>query len=370
MQPDTGSASLSQVERRRQFLINLAFFLVVFGIAVLAIRYLVLWMLPFVFAFVVAAAIQYPLRWLVKKTGGNRKFFSVVLVVLVVLLLAGLVAAIGWQLVSSVLDFFADSDRIQGIEAAIRDMSTQIEQGLTAFLGKFSAESAGSVQATIQTLTDTLLSFLSDLFTAAAGGAVTFTTTKLPSLLIGFIIWIIASIFLSIEYHQVTSFLLRQVPERFSPLLQTTRAVCSNTLLRLLRAYALLMLITFLELSIGLSILGLSNSILLAAIIALVDILPVLGTGTVLIPWTFVSLLTGNTRLGIGLAVLYVIITVLRNILEPRIVSHQIGLSPLVTLFFMYLGLQSCGLLGMLLFPVGIIVLKQLQDDGHIRLWK
>lgn len=128
--------------------------------------------------------------------------------------------------------------------------------------------------------------------------------------------------------------------------------------------------LTFAELSAGLLLLGIPNAILVAALIAVVDILPVLGTGTVVLPWAAFALLQGQHRLFIGLLVMYAVIALVRNILEPRLVSHQIGLHPLATLFFMYVGLQILGLAGMLLFPVLAMVSVQLQKEGKIHLWK
>lgn len=79
----------------------------------------------------------------------------------------------------------------------------------------------------------------------------------------------------------------------------------------------------------------------------------------------------GDFHLFIGLGLLYVVVSLVRNILEPRVVSHQIGLHPLVTLFFMFLGLRATGsLAGMLLFPLVVMIVKQLQDAGKIHLWK
>ena len=95
-----------------------------------------------------------------------------------------------------------------------------------------------------------------------------------------------------------------------------------------------------------------------------------LGTGTVLIPWALVNLLIGNPKMFIGLGLTYVAVTVIRNIIEPRLISHQIGLNPLVTLFFMFLGLRAAGIFGMLLFPVIVMIIIQLQNSGRIRLWK
>jgi sporulation integral membrane protein YtvI len=214
------------------------------------------------------------------------------------------------------------------------------------------------------------MGFVTDLFANVATSAATAVTTSLPMLLVSFIIWVVASIFLTIDYQKVITFIMRQVPERHAETVELTRSLCTNTIFRLLRAYLLLMFITFIELSISFSILGVSYALLIAALVALVDILPVLGTGTILIPWAFIALIMGDFKLFIGLGITYIIITILRNILEPRVVSQQIGLNPLVTLFFMFLGLRAIGIFGMLLFPVIVMVLIQLQESGKIKIWK
>lgn len=367
--PDSLLLDPKKVEKRRSFLINLLYFGILLAIAILAVRTLFVWMLPFVFAFLVAAVLQRPLRWLVKKTRVSKKFFSVVLVVLVILLLATAVALIGGQLVAGVVSFFSNTDNIRLIEATVESVSVSIQDIVTGFSNMLSPEALASLQGTIDSLTDALIGLVSSIFTGAAGWALSMTG-RLPSLLVSFVIWVIASIFLTIDYQKVLSFFMRQVPERHTALVCTVRDLCTNTLFKLVKAYALLMLITFAELSVGLTILRVPYSLLVAAIIAVVDILPVLGTGTVLIPWALISAILGDFRMFVGLALLYVFITVLRNFLEPKLVSRQIGLNPLVTLFFMYLGLQAMGLPGMLLFPVTVMILKQLQDQGSIQIWK
>ncbi len=360
----------AQAERRRAFLINLLYTGTWIVIFVLVVRYLFLWMLPFVFAFLVAVMLQRPLRFLVQKTSVSRKVFSVVLVVAVMLLLAGIVAFCAWRVGLRIVDFFGNESNIQLLTDAVRQV-TATAQGLLDHLSSMlSPEALESLNAALNNLSQSSISALSEFFGSAAAAVLSFTTTRLPMLLVSFIIWVIASIFLTIDYDTVMQFFLRQVPERHRELVEDTRALCGNTIFKLLRAYLLLMLITFVELWIGLSVLHLPHALPLAALIAVVDILPVLGVGTVLVPWALFALLTGDVALFIGLGILYIVITVIRNILEPRVVSSQIGLNPLVTLFVMYLGLRSVGLAGMLLFPVLLMVLKQLQDHGRLHLWK
>ena len=97
-------------------------------------------------------------------------------------------------------------------------------------------------------------------------------------------------------------------------------------------------------------------ALLLGLLIAIIDILPVLGTGTVLIPWGIAELLFENTALGIGLLVLYAVITVIRNFAEPKIVGRQMGINPLFTLLSMFIGIKLLGFAGVIIFPTALIV--------------
>ena len=105
-------------------------------------------------------------------------------------------------------------------------------------------------------------------------------------------------------------------------------------------------------------------------LIALVDALPVFGTGTVLIPWAVLCCIVGQVPQGIALAALYAVITLVRSVLEPKIMAAQVDLPPLAALAAMYVGFSAFGVAGMLLFPVGLMLVKQLHDAGFLHLWK
>ena len=125
--------------------------------------------------------------------------------------------------------------------------------------------------------------------------------------------------------------------------------------------------LTFVELFIGFLIWGVKKPLLIAFVIALVDILPILGLGIILVPWIIISLFQKNFFLAIGLGVLYLIITILRNVIEPKIVGKQIGLSPLVSLIAVYVGFRAFGVLGMFVLPIILIVIRDLIKSGTIK---
>ena len=143
----------------------------------------------------------------------------------------------------------------------------------------------------------------------------------------------------------------------------------------MIRAYGLIMFITFCELFLGLSILNLTgimnNSyvVIIAVAIAIFDILPVAGSGGILIPWAVISLVLGNFSQAIGLIVIYIIISIIRQYIEPKIVGSSLGVHPIVTLAGLYFGLKLFGFLGMFIVPITIMAIKAFNDAGRIHLY-
>ena len=100
------------------------------------------------------------------------------------------------------------------------------------------------------------------------------------------------------------------------------------------------------------------------------DILPAVGTGGIIIPWGIIAMVLGDIPFGIGMLALYLIVTVIRNTLEPKIVGEQVGLHPVATLMAMFLGTKLMGIVGLFGFPIGLVILKKLNDSGKIKLFK
>ena len=104
--------------------------------------------------------------------------------------------------------------------------------------------------------------------------------------------------------------------------------------------------------------------------ISIFDILPVLGTGGIMIPWSIISLITGDIKMGILLAIVYIVVTVIRNIIEPKIVGKQLGLHPLVTLVSMFIGVNIAGIVGLFGAPILLSLLVHLNKKGVVSLFK
>ena len=138
------------------------------------------------------------------------------------------------------------------------------------------------------------------------------------------------------------------------------KRIC-GTAAKYIRAYVLLLFLTFCQLFVGFSIIGIQYPLLIALLVALVDILPILGVGTVLIPWSIIEILfVKDAFTGVGLLILYAIVSIIRQVTEPKVVAGSLGLDPLLTIIVIYAGLKLFGIFGMILGPMAALGAKAL----------
>ncbi len=379
------------IEKRFGRIVNILYFAIVLGLAFLFFKYCFWLVFPFIFAFFIAMLVQRPTNACCKKLKRGKGIVSTIFVLVLLLLLVAFVSLAGAQLVASAKDF------VEFIRQKINDFPTLIENienwliGVIAVLpdsveAKLSASLSGAlnrfkeVTATeaagilVESAADTKVDFSTIL--APIGGGIWGVVKEIPSVLIAIVISVVASCFMASDYDRLVGFVKKQLPDKKKNALSKSKSILLSTLIGLIKAYGTIMVITFSEVLIGLNILkllGIYNSgyiFIVSAITAVVDIVPVLGTGTIMIPWALYSLITGNYSLAIGLVVIYVVILVIRQIIEPKMVALRLGLPPVLTIAAMYLGTQIFGFIGLFLLPVILIMIKRLNDEGVLHLWK
>lgn len=383
---------MTDVEKRRKAIINVAYFAMIIAIVLLAVRYASGVCLPFVFAFIIAALLQKPKNFIVRKTPIKKGTASVICVLFAILLFAFLVVLIGVRVANEIKGFIDYLIlQLQDIENVIDNIENWILNlcaSLPSFIRKTVTESVASIsqqlrqamagdatQATEQISESLGNNFSLSWITTPISGVIS-TARQVPSILIAIVISIVACCFMTSEYPEMMEFIKYQFPENRRKDLARAKHILKDSLTKMGKAYLLIILITFAELSIGLTILRLigvfeSNYIvIIAAVTAILDILPVLGTGTVLIPWALYSFIVGNIGMGIGLIIIYAAISVIRQIIEPKLVAGQLGLSPIITIAALYFGLKIFGVLGMFIMPILIIMVKLLNDEEIINVWK
>ena len=195
-----------------------------------------------------------------------------------------------------------------------------------------------------------------------AFSAVTGLLKRIPDLALFVLTAVLSGFMLASELPQLRALWQRKAPEQWQQRIRTVLHRLKTTLGGWLQAQAKLMLISALLLTVGFLLLGVDYPLLFGLVIALVDALPALGTGLILIPWGLFMYLQGNSFLGTGLLCLYGVAALLRTALEPKLLGRQIGMSPLLTLLALYAGYRFAGILGMILFPIAAIMGKQLLE--------
>lgn len=261
----------------------------------------------------------------------------------------------------------ADSDRlveaVNSLLAKVSSLSAHIP-----FLRRLEgAAGYGELSAKLDSLVEAGAARLAEAVTARLPSAAMAVAGWLPSAFIFLTVTLLSCYYFSADSGRIAASLsaaaVRLTPEglrdRLPPLGRRLRRLGR----RYLRACLLLGLLTFLQMFIGLAILRVPYAFILAFLIALVDYLPLLGTGVVLIPWAAVCLLWGKLRLGIGLLILYGVTTLIRQVLEPKLIGEGLGLHPLLSLLSMYAGLRLFGVWGMILAPLVAAGVKSVAAD-------
>lgn len=351
------------VYRRKCFLINCAYFVVIAAIILLVIRYALNALMPFVIAALSAAILRPVMRFLNRKLHFPRRTTGVVLTVLFYLCIAGLGIIVVDRVLDAGVSFLTS---LPGLwNDTLMPALMRLGDALTAKLAEMNFEVDFSIREMLTSLGSTITSLSSKLVGMA--GSVAFS---LPSLLISVIICIVSTLFMLFDWEKITAFIYLQLSGRNGDLAQKVSRQSGSTIRQFILSYGLILLITFSELSMGFLIIGFKSPFLIAALISIFDILPVVGCGGILIPWMIISFIIGNTGNGVGLALLYIIITVVRNIVEPKIVGKQVGLHPLVTLISMVIGSSLMGAVGLFGLPITLAVINKMNKDGVIHLYK
>jgi len=214
-----------------------------------------------------------------------------------------------------------------------------------------------------------LLDKMGVLLTNTAKYAVN-TLYSLPKLGILFIITSVASFFFAKDSDKIEDFIYRQFTPNWRSKLSSLKKNLLSSLVGFLKAQLILLTMTFMESLIGLNIIGVKYALIISIFVSLVDILPVLGTGSVYVPWAIVSIIIGKYRLGISLLVLYAVIIVIRYMVEPKVVGQQLGIHPLISLISMYVGAKVMGPIGVILGPTIAVTIKATQNVGILPKFK
>lgn len=322
----------------------------------LALRCLMPILLPFILAVLLALAAEPLVRFFTQKahlprgaaTGIGVTMALVMLILLVMVLVALLLRELG---------------TLAGVVPDLEDTAVQGMGLLENWLLSLVSRTPDSISPILTHSVEGIFSdstALLDQVTSRILGLASGIVSRLPDSALGLFTWLLASYMVSAKLPRLKSWLGSHMPpawnDRYFPMLQRLKA----SVFGWLKAQCKLIGVTFLVLTAGFFILQVPYAPVWALLIALIDALPVLGTGMVLVPWSLVCFLQGDSVRGIGLLGIYAAAAVLRSVLEPRLVGKQLGLDPLVTLAAMYAGYRLFGFGGMILAPLLAVIVTQL----------
>ncbi len=375
-------------EKRKDKLISIAYFSVIFLLYYLFLKYAFWITAPFIIAFFVALFLQKPIRAISKKTKIKRSIVGAVSVFLILSLIVTAIVLVGYRLVS---EFKGLGSYLYARLHDLPEFIKSAESWIIGHLAFLPDSIENSFADTIGGFIDNILLYVEQggpaegdgfsmsgldlsLITTPLGGLLS-TAKHIPAILTATLISIIACFFVTCDYDSLTELIKNNISEEHERMIIKVKRLFGDVIGKMIKAYATIIFVTFCEVTIGLNVLKLIGVydggyiVAISICTALLDILPVFGTGTVLVPWAVVSFFNGNIGLGIGLLVLYGLITVIRQILEPRLVAMNVGLPPIVTLAGMYLGLQIFGVVGLFALPITFVMVKVLNEEGVIHVW-
>lgn len=349
------------MQKKRDFLTNCTYWAIIVLAIYLGLAYLLPVSVPFVFGILIA--------WLVLRLSEllrcRHRLFRIGLTILVYGILGLLVTLLCIQGVSAITDI------IQWLPQFYDKKLLPLVTMLYNWSMNAIAELDPALLNALDMLLESLLSSLKNLISTLSGAAVDLVSglaTGVPNLILSVLAMIFSTVFVVSDYERIASFAGAHIPTSVKHVLGKIRFYLTDTLFVVIRSYILIMLLTFTELSLLFTLFRIEGAILKAAIIAMLDILPILGTGGIMIPWCVISFVLGYTKLGFQLLVIYVVVTVIRNYVEPKIVGVQLGLHPIITLISMFIGLRLFGFWAMFGLPVGISFLWK--ERGSLNLQK
>ena len=305
---------------------------------------------PFVIGIVIAVILEKPVEAIVKKTKISRKIVGTIAVIITYIILGALIAL---AIISLVNEAITLSGKIPNIYENLKIEYKTIYTSITDLLDK----TPTAVSDSVYNIGLNVLSKLATITTKAANAIINFIMF-VPNIIIYIVVTFLATLFLVTDRRTITKFMTDALPNSWVKKITDVIAKCFESLGSYLKALITLITLTFVELLIAFLILDVDYPLLIALIGAIIDALPIVGVSALLIPWAIYSAVTGNLSLGIALVVLYLIMTVIRQLIEPKLVSNKVGTHPFVTLLCMYLGFKVIGLAGLLVGPILMIIFK------------
>lgn len=331
---------------------------------VLVLRYLVppllSLLMPFVLALITAWLLNPMVKALQRRLGLSRGLLSLFLILLAFAAAGGILFGLGYSLFSEV------STLVNNWEGSWNALQTGVD-AVGAWLDKLLAYLPGEVETFVNANLDQLWSAFSGWVSSVVPLVGTWAgnfAMGVPSFVVALIVFIMAAYFITADYPHYRFLMTDRLPPEVRTFVSHVKHTALGAFAGYVRAEVIISAGVFAILLVGFLLIGQPYAVLLALLLAVLDFIPIIGSGTVMVPWAFIDLLTGNWVHAVGLMVVWGIICVFRRVAEPKAVGSQTGLSPILSLISMYVGMRVGGVLGMILGPVLCLVAINVARTG------
>ena len=313
---------------------------------------------PFVLAVLFSMIVTKIAKFLNSKVKLPKKISTAIALMIVFATVVGLISLIVTKLILEIYSLsFNISTYAQEIRLWIDNFMNFMNRG-TIILDRIPEQILNQLKGSVSDI----ISMATSKISVILNNILSFITS-LPNVVIYFFVTVIATVFMSLDKQNIILFVEKQLPASWLNKIYTLKNDLLSVVGGYLKAQAMLITICFFELLIGLNLfhfmgLNVQYPLTFAIIICAIDALPILGAGAFMIPWIVVSLIVKDFKMAVALLILYVIVTAVRQLLEPKLYSQNIGVHPLITLLSMYTGLKLAGFIGIIMGPAVVIILK------------
>lgn len=349
--------------RKRTYLkvfLNLGLVLCILLFCIFLLPRIIIWFMPFVAGWIIALIASPLVHFFEKRLKIRRKAGTafVIISVIALVILAGYL--IGAQLVEQIAEFIGDVPKLW--EAAQEDFA-QIGEKLSVALKYLPAE----LQLTINSITGNVQEYFGGIMESISEPTITALGNfvgSLPNIVISVIMSLLFAYFYVADKGYLSGLLEKAIPDSVLARLQMIKRGLTKAVGGYFKAQLKIEVWMYLLLGIGFSILKVKYAFLIAIGVAILDLLPFFGTGTVLIPWAIIKFLSADYKMVIGLLIIWGVGQLARQLIQPKIVGDSVGLAPIPTIILLFVGYRVAGVIGMIIaVPIGIIILN-LYEEG------
>lgn len=320
--------------------------------------------LPFVLGLIVAWLLNPLVRWLHRKLSISRKIISLVLIILIFCIIGGALFGLVWAAVKEVRSLFENWGSVTEALLSMLDTVNNWLHSLERFLP---VGSGLNVDILFESVANWLRGLDISGWLASLTGRVPDMVSAVANFAIAAVVFLMASYFITGDYPRLRFLITDRVPADTREFCGKVKNIFMEAFGGYIRSQLILTLGVFVILAVGFTVTQQSYGLVLAGVFAIMDFIPIIGSGTVMVPWIVIDIITGEYAHAIGFAVIWGLIAVFRRVAEPKILGDQTGLSPILSLVGIYVGMRLAGVAGMIVGPLLILVLINLSKLGVFR---